>query len=261
MVFAAGVRSGQNRPWSPVSAGPKATSRACLYRYGFDSQAARAAARAGSQGRRRRRIGGPETAGGESRNGRRRRQVGPRAAKVLMVKAAEASSEFDAAFATIVQARAGALLVVGGPVFTTNAGNSSRWRVVTRCQQELSEMREYADDGGLMSYGASQTDGYRRAGISRRPCSQRRQTRGYAGRTGEQVRIRDQHENRQGARAHGAEFDAVARRRDHRIERFFSDWTNGRARPAWHSRKNRERASSSILTTWLSVLGSAWVVL
>ncbi len=83
--------------------------------------------------------------------------------QVLIVKAAS-EREFDAAFATMVQAGAGALLVGGGPIFN----NRRRELVALAARHALPASyvnREYADDGGLMSYGASQTDGYRRAGI------------------------------------------------------------------------------------------------
>ncbi len=83
--------------------------------------------------------------------------------KILIVKATS-EGEFDAAFAAMVQARAGALLVGGGPTFN----NRRRQLVALAARHALPASyvnREYADDGGLMSYGASQTDGYRRAGI------------------------------------------------------------------------------------------------
>ncbi|MET0669312.1 MAG: ABC transporter substrate-binding protein [Xanthobacteraceae bacterium] len=83
--------------------------------------------------------------------------------QVLIVKAA-GEDEFDAAFAAMVKAGAGALLVGGGPTFN----NRRRQLVALAARHGLPASyvnREYADDGGLMTYGASQTDGYRRAGI------------------------------------------------------------------------------------------------
>jgi putative tryptophan/tyrosine transport system substrate-binding protein len=83
--------------------------------------------------------------------------------KILIVKAA-GEAEFNAAFATIVQAGAGALLVRGGPVFL----NRRRLLVTLANRHALPASyvtRDYPEVGGLMSYGPSQTDAYRRAGI------------------------------------------------------------------------------------------------
>jgi putative ABC transport system substrate-binding protein len=83
--------------------------------------------------------------------------------QILMVKAAS-EREFNAAFATIVQAGAGALLFGGGPLFLSQR----RQLVALAARHALPASyvsREYAEVGGLMSYGPSLTDAYRRAGI------------------------------------------------------------------------------------------------
>src|SRR5262245_1750668 len=83
--------------------------------------------------------------------------------RILIVKAV-GEAEFNAAFATIVQAGAGALLVRGGPVFL----NRRRLLVTLANRHALPASYvtpEYPEVGGLMSYGPSQTDAYRRAGI------------------------------------------------------------------------------------------------
>ena len=83
--------------------------------------------------------------------------------RVLVVKAATAP-ELDTAFATIIQAGAGALHVGSGPFFT-----SQRQRLaVLSARHGLPSSypeREYVATGGLLSYGTSQADAYRRAGI------------------------------------------------------------------------------------------------
>ncbi|MGA7601189.1 MAG: ABC transporter substrate-binding protein [Pseudolabrys sp.] len=83
--------------------------------------------------------------------------------RVLVVKAA-ASPELDTAFATIIQAGTGALHVGSGPFFT-----SQRQRLaVLSARHGLPSSypeREYVAAGGLLSYGTSQADAYRRAGI------------------------------------------------------------------------------------------------
>jgi putative ABC transport system substrate-binding protein len=83
--------------------------------------------------------------------------------RILGVKAGR-PSDFHSAFATVVQAGVGALLVGGGAFFT-----SQRHRLVVLSARHAipssySE-REYAVAGGLMSYGPSQADAYRRAGV------------------------------------------------------------------------------------------------
>jgi putative ABC transport system substrate-binding protein len=83
--------------------------------------------------------------------------------QILVVKAAS-EREFNAAFATIVQAGAGALLVRGSPVFF----NRRRQLVALATRHALLASytsRDYAEVGGLMSYGPSFTDAHRRAGI------------------------------------------------------------------------------------------------
>jgi putative ABC transport system substrate-binding protein len=82
----------------------------------------------------------------------------------LVVVRANAESDFDAAFATIVQRRAGALLVVASPFF-----NSRREQLVVLAARHavptIYEWREFAAAGGLMSYGTSLAEAYRQGGV------------------------------------------------------------------------------------------------
>jgi putative ABC transport system substrate-binding protein len=72
-------------------------------------------------------------------------------------------SEFEDIFAKIAQRRLGALLVGGDPFF-----NSHRAHLIALAAQyrlpAIYEWREFALDGGLMSYGTVLTDAYRQAG-------------------------------------------------------------------------------------------------
>src|SRR5262245_18977514 len=83
--------------------------------------------------------------------------------RTLVVKATS-PGEINAAFATLVQAGVGALLVSGSAFFT-----SQRHRLVVLSVRHAIPTsypeREFAVAGGLMSYGPSQTDAYRRAGV------------------------------------------------------------------------------------------------
>jgi putative ABC transport system substrate-binding protein len=81
----------------------------------------------------------------------------------LLTLNAQSVSEIDAAFATIVQSRAGALLVGSGILF-----NNRRRQLAALATRHgvpaISGIREFVLAGGLISYGASDTDAYCRAG-------------------------------------------------------------------------------------------------
>ena len=76
---------------------------------------------------------------------------------------AKASGEFNAAFATMVRAGAGALLVGGGQAYL-----SQRRQLVALATRHalpaVYVVREFVEAGGLMSYGSSGTDAYRQVG-------------------------------------------------------------------------------------------------
>ena len=77
---------------------------------------------------------------------------------------ANVESDFDAAFSTLVQQRATALLVCASPFF-----NARRQQLVVLATRHalpaIYEWREFAETGGLMSYGTSLADSYRQAGV------------------------------------------------------------------------------------------------
>jgi putative ABC transport system substrate-binding protein len=72
--------------------------------------------------------------------------------------------DLDAAFAEIVKASAGALLVPGGAL-TTGLRRQIVALATRHAIPALYPLREFVDAGGLVSYGPSQTDAYRRGGI------------------------------------------------------------------------------------------------
>ena len=83
--------------------------------------------------------------------------------QVLMLRAA-AAADFDPAFATLGEQRADALLVIGDPLFTNRRDQiialAARYRIPA-----IYSLREFADSGGLIAYGASIQEAYRQMGV------------------------------------------------------------------------------------------------
>jgi len=82
----------------------------------------------------------------------------------LIVLDVSNDGEIDAAFAAASQRGAGAMLVGSGPFLT-----SKRARLVALAARyalpAIYNQREFAEAGGLMAYGTSQTEAYRQAGV------------------------------------------------------------------------------------------------
>jgi putative ABC transport system substrate-binding protein len=84
--------------------------------------------------------------------------------KQAIVVAAGNQNEIDMAFATLVQAGADGFIVTADPLFT-----SRRDQIVALAARHaiptVYEWREFVDVGGLISYGPSFADQYRRVGV------------------------------------------------------------------------------------------------
>jgi putative tryptophan/tyrosine transport system substrate-binding protein len=82
----------------------------------------------------------------------------------LLVLNASSASEIDAAFATMRERRAGALLVGADPFLASRPQQI----VALAARDAIPAMhpnREFVEEGGLISYGNDTADGYRRAGV------------------------------------------------------------------------------------------------
>jgi ABC-type uncharacterized transport system substrate-binding protein len=84
----------------------------------------------------------------------------------LQLHLLKASTERDieAAFATVLELRAGALLVGTDPFFNSRSDQLALLGV-RHAVPTIFQFREFAVAGGLMSYGGSITDAYRHVGI------------------------------------------------------------------------------------------------
>ena len=83
--------------------------------------------------------------------------------QISIVKAG-AVSEFDTAFATIVQQRVGALVIAGDPFFNSQIEELGAL-TLRHSVPAIYQQREFAAAGGLLSYGINLSDAYRLAGI------------------------------------------------------------------------------------------------
>jgi putative ABC transport system substrate-binding protein len=80
----------------------------------------------------------------------------------LIVLSARTEGEFERAFTTLIERGGGALVAASDPLLT-----GSRDKLIALAARQkipaIYTLREYAADGGLMSYGASQVDTWRKA--------------------------------------------------------------------------------------------------
>jgi len=81
----------------------------------------------------------------------------------LSIFKASNDTELDAGLASIQQQRVSALLVAADPFFDTRRDRIIRFAAQNKLPT-IYQFREYAVDGGLISYGPSITDSYRKAG-------------------------------------------------------------------------------------------------
>jgi putative ABC transport system substrate-binding protein len=82
----------------------------------------------------------------------------------LHVLHASSDRDFDKVFATVVQLRAGALVIGADPFFTSQSQQLAEL-TVGHAVPTIYEFREFAAAGGLISYGSSIADAYRLAGV------------------------------------------------------------------------------------------------
>jgi putative ABC transport system substrate-binding protein len=84
--------------------------------------------------------------------------------KAITIYEASSDAEIETAFAKIVQTGSGALLVGADPFFNSRRGLivalASRYAIPA-----IYEWREFAEAGGLISYGTSLVEGYRQQGV------------------------------------------------------------------------------------------------
>ncbi len=87
------------------------------------------------------------------------RGAAPRIGVELVILHASAEGEFEGVFATMAERKAGGLLVGSDPFFNALIALAAQHRLPA-----IYEWRDFAVDGGLMSYGTVLTDAYRQLG-------------------------------------------------------------------------------------------------
>ena len=82
----------------------------------------------------------------------------------LHVLHASSDRDFDTVFASLVQLRAGGLVIGGDPFFNSRGEQLGRL-TLRHAVPTIYQFRAFAAAGGLASYGANLTDAYRLAGV------------------------------------------------------------------------------------------------
>jgi putative ABC transport system substrate-binding protein len=82
----------------------------------------------------------------------------------IQVLSADTSREIEAAFDGIARERPDALFVVGDPFFNSRRVQLVHLATLHKVPATYAQ-REYAEIGGLMSYGANVADAYRQVGV------------------------------------------------------------------------------------------------
>jgi putative tryptophan/tyrosine transport system substrate-binding protein len=82
----------------------------------------------------------------------------------IQVLKVSTNREIDAAFATFVRERPDALFISGDPVFNARRVQLALLAAIHRVPATFA-LRDFAEAGGLMSYGASLRDAYRQVGV------------------------------------------------------------------------------------------------
>jgi putative tryptophan/tyrosine transport system substrate-binding protein len=82
----------------------------------------------------------------------------------LHVLHAGSNHEIDAGFASLAQLRAGAL-VIGVDAFFNSRSQQLATLAIRHAVPAIAQLRQFAVDGGLASYGGSLADAYRQVGV------------------------------------------------------------------------------------------------
>jgi putative ABC transport system substrate-binding protein len=92
------------------------------------------------------------------------KEAGDAIGRSLVIVTANTDHEFESAYATVVERRAGGIIIAADPFFNARREElvalSARYAIPA-----IYEWREFAEIGGLMSYGSSITDTFRQVGI------------------------------------------------------------------------------------------------
>jgi putative ABC transport system substrate-binding protein len=83
----------------------------------------------------------------------------------VLILNASSQSEIETAFTTLVEQRAGALLVSGEPLFFGAARDQLIALASRHAVPTVYQFRQFPAAGGLMSYGTSLADAYRLVGV------------------------------------------------------------------------------------------------